>query len=267
VKECSCTIGFRELSWEKTLEILNRLGFKFIEGSAEIPGCHLNFFLHNPDKLSLLKESLRNYDLKVVSVMGINDFAVDKNRIREEMDRTRRQLEFAYQINAEILRVFTSHIPEYYIWEEMYLQVIKCLKKLAKEAENLGVKLAVENHGGMTATAKQVKRIISSINEEYVGLNLDPANFLVSGEDPVKAARELSEFVIHTHIKDCVKTEKGYTFCEIGTGEINYYEILKALKEKRYEGYLSIEYENTLDPEKGTQISLINLRKILREIG
>lgn len=264
---CSCTIGFRELSWEKTLEILSSLGLKFIEGSAEIPNRHLNYFLNNPDRVASLKESLESYNLKVVCVMGINDFALSRDKMQDELKRTKRQLEFAYEINAEILRLFASHIPEYYVREEMYTQVIECLKLVAKEAENLNVKVAMENHGGMTATAKQVTNILSQVNEEYVGLNFDPANFLVSKQDPVEAVKVLSDFIIHTHIKDCLKTADGYRFCEVGAGEINYHEILKILKEEKYRGYLSLEYEDTKDPERGTRQSLINLRKILEEIG
>ncbi|MBS7656922.1 sugar phosphate isomerase/epimerase [Candidatus Bathyarchaeota archaeon] len=266
MKECSCTIGFRELSWEKTLKILNSIGFKFIEGSAEIPNCHLNYFFNNPDKLSTLFELLKSYNLKVVSVMGINDFAVCKEKIKGELKKVNKQLEFAYEINAEILRVFASHIPDYYIWEEMYTQVVDCLKWLGKKAENFGIKIAMENHGGITATSSQVKKILAQVNKENVGLNLDPANFQVSGQDPVKATMELSDFIIHTHIKDCIMTDKGYRFCEIGAGLINYNKILKILKEKGYSGYLSLEYEDTSDPERGTRQSLLNLRKIIKEI-
>jgi len=266
LKECSCTIGFRELSWEKTLEILSNLGFRFIEGSAEIPNCHLNYFLNNPDKFSNLEESLKSYDLKVVSVMGINDFAVCKEKIKDELRKANQQLEFAYKINAEILRLFASHIPDYYIWEEMYTQVVNCLKWLGKRAENLGIKIAVENHGGITATSSQVKKILTQVNMENVGLNLDPANFQVSGQDPVKATMKLSDYTIHTHIKDCIMTDKGFRFCEIGAGLIDYHKILKILKEKGYAGYLSLEYEDTSDPERGTRQSLLNLRKIMKEI-
>jgi len=267
MKECSCTIGFRELSWERTLEILERIGLKYIEGSAEIPNCHLNYYLNNPEKLPSLMESLESHNVKVVSVMGMTDFAVSQNLLDDELKKARRQIEFAYRIDAEILRVFASHIPKIYVRDDMYTQIARCLKILARDAENFGVKIAVENHGGVTAKAEQVKRILSEVNEEYVGLNLDPANFAVSEENPVEATKDLLAYVIHVHLKDYVKTEAGYEFREIGAGEIDYRNILRIMKAEGYNGYLSLEYENTLDPERGTREGLINLRKILKEIG
>lgn len=267
MKECTCTIGFRELSWETTLDILEKIGFRYIEGSAEIPNRHLNYYLNNPQGIPALMEMLESRNLKVVSVMGLTDFAVNQDLLKTELEKAKRQIEFAYKVDAEILRVFASHIPGIYVRDDMYKQVSESLKVLAKYAENLGVKIAVENHGGITATAAQVKRILSEVNEENVGLNLDPANFAASGENPVEASKEVSSYVIHVHLKDYARTEGGYEFREIGAGEINYYEILLTMKMQGYTGYLSLEYENTLDPERGTRQGLANLRKILKKIG
>ena len=49
-------------------------------------------------------------------------------------------------------------------------------------------------------------------------------------------------------------------FVDVGAGVVDYLGVLQALKVSGYEGYLSIEYEETPDVERGTADSLSRLR-------
>lgn len=98
---------------------------------------------------------------------------------------------------------------------------------------------------------------------------MDPANFVVSKEDPVRAIGILRQKVVHTHLKDCTYTGTGrwwgYEWVELGTGQMDYRPILSALMKIGYDGFLSLEYEQ-FDVVRGTILSRIYLRKLLSEL-
>ena len=67
------------------------------------------------------------------------------------------------------------------------------------DALKKGVKLAIETGPEIAPTLYA----FVSDTEGGVGVNLDPANFvMVSGQDPADAVYLLKDFIVHTHLKD-----------------------------------------------------------------
>ena len=150
--------------------------------------------------------------------------------------------------------------------------ILKLLREPVKIAEDLGIKLAMENH--FDFTIEEMLLIIESINSKNFGITFDSGNCLRNGDEPVQATRLLADHIFATHLKDVAPMYGGdpkewyyYACTPIGQGVIDIPSIIKVLAENNYKGLLAIEID-FLDPkyedeDKSLVSSIDFLRKIL----
>jgi len=87
------------------------------------------------------------------------------------------------------------------------LKVLRSQKSLAND---LGVKVAVENHAGDMASAELVQ-LIEAAGRDWVGANMDSGNALWTLEDPMDSLEKLGPYALTTSLRDSAvwETEKG----------------------------------------------------------
>jgi len=90
-------------------------------------------------------------------------------------------------------------------------------------------------------------QLIHEIGRDNVGINFDPANFLINGRaNPSDALDMLLPYVKGMHAKDAVyptgTTPKGHE-TPIGEGMVDFEYIIRKLHANGYDGYVSIERE------------------------
>ncbi|GAH38708.1 unnamed protein product, partial [marine sediment metagenome] len=68
-----------------------------------------------------------------------------------------------------------------------------------------------------------------------------------------------------THIKDFKKSGEKIIPMVLGGGDVDLDSCLRALKEKGYRGYLSLEYEAEVDSKVGVEKSLKVLKESLQK--
>jgi sugar phosphate isomerase/epimerase len=78
---------------------------------------------------------------------------------------------------------------------------IEVFKSVRSEAQDLGVKIALENHSGDTQ-AREVKTIIEEAGKDYVASCLDTGNPMWCVEDPFVTLETLAPYVVTTHVRD-----------------------------------------------------------------
>jgi sugar phosphate isomerase/epimerase len=78
---------------------------------------------------------------------------------------------------------------------------IKLFRSVKPEAQDLGVKIALENHSG-DMQAREVKTIIEESGKDYVASCLDTGNPMWVVEDPFVTLETLAPYVVTTHIRD-----------------------------------------------------------------
>jgi 3-oxoisoapionate decarboxylase len=83
---------------------------------------------------------------------------------------------------------------------------IKLFRSVRSQAQDLGVKIALENHSG-DMQAREVKTIILESGREFVGSCLDTGNPIWCIEDPFVALETLAPYVVTTHVRDSVVFE------------------------------------------------------------
>ncbi len=131
----------------------------------------------------------------------------------------------------------------------------------------------------MAGRSDQVRQMIETVDSPSLRANLDTGNFLLVGQNPTDAARDLADLVALVHLKDFAVAPEGqtahvykgldgvgYTGTVVSEGQVDLAEIISILGQAGYDGWLSLEYEGGLDPLTiGVPGSLAAARKLLNK--
>jgi sugar phosphate isomerase/epimerase len=87
---------------------------------------------------------------------------------------------------------FQQHVEEF----------LRVLGTLAPLARDLGIKVAVENHGGVDFLARELRALVEIAGSDYVGVCLDTGNPAYAAEDPVVSTEILAPYIVATQVRD-----------------------------------------------------------------
>jgi sugar phosphate isomerase/epimerase len=76
------------------------------------------------------------------------------------------------------------------------------LRKVRSEALDLNVKIAIENHGDLTA--RELRALVEAAGNDFVAVCLDTGNPVLLCEDPLLSLEILAPYTVTTHIRDSV---------------------------------------------------------------
>lgn len=126
-------------------------------------------------------------------------------------------------------------------------RVAAAFNRILPLAKELNIKLTIENHGGVSATADNILRIVQLTDREWVGSCLDFGNW--PAELRYESCRQLAPYAYHTHCK-------ARAFDADGEDEgMEFGRILADLRAAGYNRALSIEFEGGGDPVEGVKKS------------
>jgi sugar phosphate isomerase/epimerase len=167
-------------------------------------------------------------------------------------------------------------------WNEILLPY---WRKLAVSAKESGVKkLCVELHGHqLVYNVPGLLKLRNAIGP-IVGANLDPSHLFWMGADPLAAVDALGDAIYHVHAKDTKLTEavrlagrletlghqhvreRSWNYITLGYGHNDQWwgEFCYRLRQKGYDGWLSIEHEDiVLSRMEGLRKSVDLLKRTL----
>jgi sugar phosphate isomerase/epimerase len=125
-----------------------------------------------------------------------------------------------------------------------YRGVVSAAQEIADYSGERGLKLTLETG---QETAAHLYDFIKDAGRSNLGVNFDPANMLLYGNDqPIPAVEKLAPWLFNVHAKDGNwPTEQGKLGREmpIGEGQVNFPEFVRKLREVGYRGPLIIERE------------------------
>lgn len=118
-----------------------------------------------------------------------------------------------------------------------------------KLADKYDINLAIHNHGGRhwLGSVAMLRNTFSKTSER-IGLCLDTAWAIDSGEDPIAMAESFRGRLYALHIKDFVydKARKPHDVV-VGQGNLDLKKLMKILKDMRFAGASILEYEGDVD--------------------
>jgi len=250
-----CAYSYRDLlnSGEMTLpdfiETCHQLGLDGVELTA--------YYFPTTDRpfLNDIKRCCASYGLHVAgTAVGSNFCQADEGKLREQIDMTKQWIDHSVVLGAPCIRVFAGPVPEGHTEDEAVAWAVAAMRECAEYGAQRGVIVALENHGGITATAPQVLRLVREVNHSWFGLNLDFGNF----RDPATEFAPVAKHAVTTHAKVTHHDASGQP------QRVDYCFARQVMDAVGYKGYISIEFEEPEDPREGVPAFVEELKTVFR---
>lgn len=209
----------------------------------------------------------RNFDVSAIgSPIGKSDL---DQPVTFEMERLERAIVAAEALNTHLIRIFSFFVRQDET-EQNREEVLERMGQLTRRAEQSGVILVHENEKDIYGDVPQrCQDLMQSIASPALWMAFDPANFVQVGVHPMEEAWPLlATDTIHIHIKDAIFADGSV--CPAGEGDGAIPELLAALVERNYEGFLTLEPHlkiagpaGGVSGADGMQVAIRALRKFL----
>ncbi len=156
-------------------------------------------------------------------------------------DKFKRAVELSEFFSAPLIRIFSYFPPaKGQDIREHRDEVMRRMQTKADYMKGHPATLVHENekdiygeHGAMDLD------ILKTVNSPKLRAAFDFANFIVAGDDNLKNWEMLKPYVVHFHIKDCIRATKKIV--PAGQGDGNIQVILEDAKNSGYTGFLTLE--------------------------
>ena len=164
-------------------------------------------------------------------------------------DIVRRQLEAAKVLGCDTILVIPGAVhadfadPNKVVdYKNAYDRSFEALSELKVYAEKLQVSIGLENvWSQFLISPMEMRDFIDKLGSEYIGSYFDVGNVMASGY-PEHWVRILAEKIKKVHFKDYRVAAGGlHGFVDLLAGDVNYPEVMRALKEVEYDGWVTAE--------------------------
>ena len=275
----NASYGFREYGLREFFEASKQIGAT----AVEIDCGWLEEQSHNKISVDASAQDVADVK-KLAAELGVNVAALGGGAVvglegevaQDRCDELMKVIDLADALDARVIRVFTERdfthskhyvLPAERVTDALYETLSAAFNKLGEYALSKNVSLAIENHGGTSATGAGLKRLLDMVPFASVGVTYDPANYAYGGEDPYAALEAIKDRVLYTHWKDVARTDGKVEYRAFGEGDIDWPPIIRTLLAE-FQGIWAIEYERKVDStletlSQGTQLSLANLRAVI----
>ena len=216
------------------------------------------YFPENVGKAYLHKLKQHAFDLGLdISGTSVgNNFCVAPGPDRDkQLALVRTWVDNAAELDAPVIRIFAGTKGKDQSEAEAVERCIQGIKDSLPYAIEKGVTLALENHGGITATPDQILKLVKAVDSPNFGVNLDTGNF--HGADPYADLAKLAPYAVNVQVK--TEISRGSKPKE----EADLSRVVGVLRDARYSGYVVLEYEAKEDPMKAIPRHLKTLRSLI----
>jgi sugar phosphate isomerase/epimerase len=227
------SMAFDGYSLETALDELAGLGVQYVEpASVDKVFQHLVEADFCDGRAAWLREQMRARGLSCVSLSAHMDLTRP-----DSVERFRRRLEFAKALGAGIVNTiagpadglagFHANIPA-----------------IASRAVELGLTLALENHGDLVDRGRQIVQFIQQIGHPSVRCNYDTGNawyYAKGALDPAEELGEVAPIVAHVHLKDPRMENGVMRWVALGEGVLNLLSVGRILGDRLPQVPVSIE--------------------------
>jgi len=190
------------------------------------------------DYLLNLKEQTFRLGLDISGTAIGNDFCLPEGNKREEqLQLCRTWIDQAAFLGAPVIRIFAGRVPKGDSEEVALDRCVAGINESLQYAATKGVILALENHGGITATPEQLLAIVERVDDSrWFGINFDSGNF--RSDDPYADLEKIAPFTINAQIKVTVRVAGERQPADLE-------RTIGILRDADYRGYVVLEYEES----------------------
>lgn len=194
-----------------------------------------------PDYLREIKQLCFLLGLDISGTAIGNDFGFPAGEDRQkQIAAAKMWIDYAEILGAPVIRIFAGHDKPGVDRETSHRLMVEGMEECCDYAGQHGVHLALENHGGPTATADGLLKLYHDVKSPWFGINVDTGNF--NSADVYSELERIAPFAINVQLKVVVN--------QAGKGKepTDMKRISQILKNSGYRGYVALEYEEKEDP-------------------
>src|SRR5262245_12520444 len=152
-----------------------------------------------PEYLRHLKQLSFRLGLDISGTAVGNDFCHPSGDERQKQIKLVKQwVDNAEILGAPVIRIFSGH-PHGTNEQEAHRLAVEAIEECCQYAGQHGVFLALENHGGLTATVSGLLSLVRDVKSPWFGVNLDTGNF--NSEDPYADLAQIAPYAINVQVK------------------------------------------------------------------
>jgi len=246
------TNGFNCHSLEAALDIISELGYRGVAITLD----HYALNPRDPDLDRLLDDTqarLEKNSLACVIETGAR-FLLDPRRKHEptlisadpdgrqiRLDFLQRALDIAARLEAEALSFWSGIRPDGVSENEAWQWLVAGCRRLLDYDAKYGIPLAFEPEPGMfIENLAQYQTLSQQLDHSLWGLTLDLGHaFLTEAAGPAACIRQFGIEIKNMHAEDMV--QGVHEHLQFGEGQMDYNDIIPALKEIDYPGLVNVE--------------------------
>jgi sugar phosphate isomerase/epimerase len=251
VKLAFSTLGCPNWDLNQIADAVRRFGYDGIELRAVEGDLDL---LNRPEfkktELATTRRRFEDQDISVCCVdTSCNFHSPDANERSEQVDVAIRHSELAAALGASLIRVFPDKVQPGCDRSATRDNIAACLRRIADQSPE-GVRVGLETHGDF-ANANSAKEIVSLAAHPDVAIIWDVANSMSAGDPIEDAAKIVSPYLAHVHLRDAQPNEESEHWLPVlaGRGNVSFAKTIKALEGIGYDGYISFEWEKYWQPQ------------------
>lgn len=243
---------FHKFNLDQTLEMLKRVDVHYL--------CIKDFHL----PLKSTEEEIAAFHAKCKS-FGVTGYGVGPIYMGSEQEA---ETAFAYAKRVGVKTLVGVPFKQMEIdGKKKRVASPELLKFINEKVQEYDIKYAIHNHGPdmpeLFPTAESGIEVIKDMDKR-VGLCFDIGHQFRDGKDPVKAMVEFADRIHDLHIKNVTANTKAGGSIEMPRGKIDMPAFVRALRQVKYSGVCSLEYEKDMsDPLLGVAESIGYFRGLM----
>lgn len=253
-----CVDGSMTLEeWIKLAATLQIDGLEFYSGFLE---------LENSQHWKSFRHIVEDHGMSIPMLCCSPDFTHPDKKFRlDQVELEKKWIDLTYALGGHFCRVLSGQKRPELSREEGIQYTVECIEACLPYAEERGIHLVIENHykdnywtyPEFAQMSDVFSEIVNRITNPYFGVNYDPSNTILAGEDPIDLLEKIKARVLTMHASDRYLAEGtiedlrqqensvGYASMlrhgEIGKGLNDYDRIFGILKSAGFDGWISIE--------------------------
>jgi sugar phosphate isomerase/epimerase len=205
------------------------------------------------DDLRKLRRHCFRQGLDISGTAVGNDFGHPAGtELDEQLSLVRKWVDRAEILGAPVIRIFAGHNHGDASDEQLHRRIVSAIEQSCQYAGEHGVHLALENHGGPTATADGLLALVRDVQSAWFGVNLDTGNF--RSDDVYGDLQRVAPYAVNVQVKASISGPNGQR------QPTDYRRLAEILRSVNYRGYVVLEYEDDGDPREACRRQLDAMR-------
>jgi sugar phosphate isomerase/epimerase len=272
------TNAYLKHSFDEAAQRIARVGYKGLELLADVPHAWPAGLLASQKRAiraTMDRMGLRFSNVNAFMMNAIADhrqpywhpsfIEPDPHYRQVRIDHTRRALSLCAELGApHITTEPGGPLAPGQSRQQAIDLFVEVLKPLAEHAHSCGVLLLIEPEPGLLLeTTDQYLEVAEKVNAPSIGLNFDVGHAFCVREDLPRAIAKLAGQIRHYHVEDIAATRVHHHLVP-GTGAIDFGEVVTAIRETGYDGWLTVElYPFQDDPDAAARQAIHVLRGLI----